>query len=115
MKTWETKNLRNVAIVGHGGCGKTTLTSAALFTARAGFKKPILPLCLPIGEESKLQGVVNVLDMKAYLYPRDKSGKFTVAAVPDDLKEAAGKCREALIESIAEGDDAILERYLEGG
>lgn len=232
MKTWETNNLRNVAIVGHSGCGKTTLTSATLFTAgainrlgtveegntvtdfdddekrrkttlstgvafcswkdhkinlldtpgysdfltdtkmamsvadcvllvmdgvagvevqteklwkiaeaqhlprmllinrldrerssferslesaKARFKRPLLPLCMPLGSESQFKGVINVLEMKAYVYTKDKSGKFSVEDVPADLKDEAAKYREALIECIAEVDDAVLERYLEGG
>ncbi|MBF0119633.1 MAG: elongation factor G [Desulfobacterales bacterium] len=73
--------------------------------------KPIL-LQLPIGSEKDFKGVVDLLSMKAYIY--DAQGKATVSEVPKDLKDAAEAEIEGLIENIAEADDALLEKYLEG-
>lgn len=66
----------------------------------------------PIGAEADFKGVVDLLSMKAYTY--DADGKVTVGDIPDDLKEKAETEREVLIENVAEADDELLERYLEG-
>jgi elongation factor G len=73
--------------------------------------KPIL-LQLPIGSEADFKGVVDLVEMKAYLY--DDKGKATVGDIPQDMMDQAQTEREALIENVAEADDALLERYLEG-
>ncbi|MBI5844244.1 MAG: elongation factor G [Deltaproteobacteria bacterium] len=73
--------------------------------------KPII-LQLPIGKEAGFNGVVDLMAMKAYVY--DESGKVKEQAIPDDMTDAAETEREALIENVAEADDALLERYLEG-
>lgn len=73
--------------------------------------KPIL-LQLPIGSEADFQGVVDLVEMKAYRY--DEKGKASVVDIPEDMKDQVESEREALIENVAEADDALLERYLEG-
>ncbi len=72
--------------------------------------KPIL-LQLPIGKEDEFKGVVDLLSMKAITYA---DGKASVGDIPADLKETADSEREALVENIAEADDALVEKYLEG-
>jgi len=72
--------------------------------------KPIM-LQLPIGQEADFKGVVDLLDMKAYIY---KDGKALKGEIPADLQDQAESEREALIENIAEADDALVEKYLEG-
>ncbi|MBU0986190.1 MAG: elongation factor G [Proteobacteria bacterium] len=73
--------------------------------------KPIM-VQLPIGKESGFQGVVDLISMKAYTY--DANGKATKIDIPSDLQDQVAAEREALIENIAESDDELLERYLEG-
>ncbi|NOY68989.1 MAG: elongation factor G [Deltaproteobacteria bacterium] len=73
--------------------------------------KPII-LQLPIGKENDFKGVVDLITMKAYAY--DESGKKTVIDIPEDMKDSVETEREALIENIAEADDALVEKYLEG-
>jgi elongation factor G len=73
--------------------------------------KPIV-IQLPIGEEADFKGVIDLVAMKAYIY--DGSGKVAVTDVPADMKDAAEAEREALIENVAEADDALIEKYLEG-
>ncbi len=73
--------------------------------------KPIL-LQLPIGAEADLTGVVDLVTMKAYI--TDENGKTTMGAIPDDLADEAEAAREELVENVAEADDALLEKYLEG-
>jgi elongation factor G len=70
-------------------------------------------LQLPIGVEAGFKGVVDLLPMKAYVYEGD-SGKFTETTVPDDLKNAAAEMRQKLVEDIAETDDELIEKFLEG-
>ena len=72
--------------------------------------KPIL-LQLPIGSEADFKGIVDLISGKAYAY---ENGKVSQAEVPDDLKDAVESEMEGLIENIAEADDALIERYLEG-
>jgi elongation factor G len=73
--------------------------------------KPII-LQLPIGAEAGFKGVVDLISQKAYLYGSDGKGK--ASEIPDDLKDEVEAEREALIENIAEADDSLVERYLEG-
>jgi len=73
--------------------------------------KPIV-LQLPIGKEAALKGVVDLARMKAYSYETD--GKAKEIDIPADMKDAVESEREAFIENVAEADDALVERYLEG-
>ena len=73
--------------------------------------KPIV-LQLPIGSEANFNGIVDLVAMKAYTY--DDKGKSTEIDIPSDMQELVEKERESLIENIAEADDDLLERYLEG-
>src|SRR5262249_38714710 len=70
-------------------------------------------LHVPIGSEGQFHGVVDVLAGKAFLYQGD-SGTFQEGPVPAELADEVGAAREALVESIAEGNDALLEKYLGG-
>jgi elongation factor G len=73
--------------------------------------KPII-LQLPIGAESGFKGVIDLISQKAFLYGED--GKSKAAEIPAEMKDMVAAEREALIENIAEADDALVERYLEG-
>ncbi|HQF04351.1 MAG TPA: elongation factor G, partial [Phycicoccus sp.] len=80
-----------------------------------------LVLQLPIGAESDFVGVVDLIEMKALVWPGDAKGDVTMGAkyeiqeIPADLKEKADEYRHALIERVAEADDELMEKYLEGG
>lgn len=76
--------------------------------------QPVL-LQIPIGAEADFKGVVDLISMKACLYAMDGSGKFTEQDIPADLVDMADDYREKLVEFAAEGDDALVEKYLEGG
>lgn len=86
-----------------------------LMDIQSEFSDRALPVLLPIGKETNLKGVVNVLKKKAYLYPLDGSGKFQETDVPGDLQEAMNSAHEAITEAVVEVDDALMERYLEDG
>ncbi len=73
--------------------------------------KPIR-LQFPIGTEASFRGIVDLISMKAYTY--DDSGKVSVGDIPTDMKTMIDAERETLIENIAEADDALIEKYLEG-
>ena len=73
--------------------------------------KPIT-LHLPIGKEDEFKGIVDLVSMKAYLY--DENGNVTKSDIPDDMQDRAEAEKERLIEDVAEADDALIERYLEG-
>ena len=70
---------------------------------------------LPIGIESNLKGVVDLVTNKAIIWQDESLGaKFDIVDIPDDLKDEASKYREKLIEKAIEEDDNIMESYLEG-
>ena len=73
--------------------------------------KPII-LQLPIGSESEFKGVVDLINMQAYSY--DDEGRASAIDVPADMLELMQSERETLVENIAEADDVLLERYLDG-
>jgi elongation factor G len=73
--------------------------------------KPII-LQLPVGSESGFKGIVDLISMKSYIYGSD--GKVTTGEIPADMMEMANRERETLIENIAEADDKLIEKYLEG-
>jgi elongation factor G len=70
-------------------------------------------LQLPIGAEEGFKGIIDLSLMKAYLFDGD-SGKFSQSEVPKELQKTAQEMRLQLIESVAETDDALLEKYLDG-
>jgi elongation factor G len=76
--------------------------------------KPLL-LQLPIGLESDLQGIVDLVKMKGIVWDDESLGaKFNEVEIPADLKEQADKYRQELVETAVEQDEALMEAYLEG-
>lgn len=81
--------------------------------------KPLV-MQLPIGAENDFVGVVDLLSMKALVWPGDAKGDVTMGAeyetreIPEDLKERAEEYRNELIENVAEADEELMEKYLEG-
>jgi len=69
----------------------------------------LIPVQIPWGEKQDFQGVVDLLSMKAY-----KGDGKEIVDIPDNLKESAESARTELVEAAAEGDDSLLEKYLEG-
>jgi len=80
--------------------------------AVASFNPKPITVQLPIGKEADFNGIVDLLEKKAYLY--DDSGVATAMDIPADMQGDVETAHEALVEDIAEADDALLERYLEG-
>ncbi|MBI2010986.1 MAG: elongation factor G [Candidatus Colwellbacteria bacterium] len=73
-----------------------------------------IPIQLPIGIEAKFEGVIDLLQMKAYKFEGGHGEKVVEAPIPDNLKEEAEKYRHDLVEKIAEHDDALVDKYLAG-
>jgi hypothetical protein len=85
----------------------------AMIRARLGANA--VPLQLPIGAEDKFAGVVDLLEETAIYWDDASLGaSFETRAVPDELREAAHSGREAVIEAVADFDEALTARYLEG-
>lgn len=76
-------------------------------------KVPAVPVQLPIGKEAEFRGVIDLFKMKAMIYKGD-TGEFTLQEIPADLAAEAAGAREKLVESCAESDDALIEKFLEG-
>ncbi|MBV6457259.1 MAG: Elongation factor G [Fimbriimonadaceae bacterium] len=72
------------------------------------------PIQIPIGAESEYRGYVDLITMQATLYKSDDGKQFEVGEIPADLRELAAEYREKMIEAIADFDDSIMERFLEG-
>ncbi|TEU02859.1 elongation factor G, partial [Candidatus Woesebacteria bacterium] len=72
------------------------------------------PIQIPIGLEHDHHGIVDLVSMKAFTYKDIKDNKLTEADIPGDLQEMAKKYRTELIEKVAEYDDEVLAKYLEG-
>ncbi|VAX18115.1 Translation elongation factor G [hydrothermal vent metagenome] len=79
------------------------------------FREKTLKFTIPIGSGDSFKGVVDLLYMKAYIYEKDGGGKFDEQPIPDDMKEVADKERQELLESIAELDESLLEKYVADG
>lgn len=73
-----------------------------------------VPIQIPIGSEDRFEGVVDLVEMKAILYRDDLGSKIDVVDVPETLLPEATKHREAMIEAVAEVDDTLTHKYLEG-
>jgi elongation factor G len=78
---------------------------------------PLTPVILhiPIGEEENFKGLVDIVSNKAYLFDEKGSGSVTETAIPDDLADTVSGYRETLMETVAETDDDLIEKFLEDG
>ena len=90
-------------------------SSARSEASRTIFGRTAVPIHLPIGSEKDFKGVVDLVRMKAYTYTHDGDGKGKEGEIPADLADAAQKAHEALIEMVAEGNDALLEEFFDKG
>ncbi|MFP5378314.1 MAG: elongation factor G, partial [Vicinamibacteria bacterium] len=87
----------------------------ALESLRQSCHRAIVPIQLPIGEESAFTGVVDLVAMKAWRFATDGSGAATEDAVPADMADAAAAARDSLIEMVAEADEQLMERFFDAG
>jgi len=73
-----------------------------------------VPIQIPIGIEDRFEGVVDLIEMKAILYRDDLGSKIDIVDIPEAMQAEAAKHREHLIEAVAEVDDTLTHKYLEG-
>lgn len=79
------------------------------------FGREVVSLELPIGRESDFQGVVDLIEQKAYYFDKDGDGKARAQEVPDELVERTSKFRTQLVELVAESNDELMERFFDAG
>ena len=70
---------------------------------------------MPIGLEQSFRGIIDIINGRAILYTDDKGEEPTVAPIPADMEADVAAARERLIEVVSETDDALTEKFLEGG
>ncbi|MDD2956426.1 MAG: elongation factor G, partial [Oscillospiraceae bacterium] len=73
-----------------------------------------VPIQLPIGAETFFKGIIDLLEMKAYIYNNDLGTDISAVDIPEDMKEKAEEYHHQLMEAVAETDEALMEKYLEG-
>ena len=73
-----------------------------------------VPIQLPIGQEDTFKGIVDLIDMQADVYYDDMGNDVRVEEIPDDMKEQAQEYHDKLIEAVAETDEELMMKYLEG-
>jgi len=74
-----------------------------------------VPVQIPVGAEDRFRGVVDLIGMRALLYDVDRLGaEFSIREIPAEVRDEARAARERLIESLADVDDAIMRKYLQG-
>ncbi|MDE6427253.1 MAG: elongation factor G [Ruminococcus sp.] len=73
-----------------------------------------VPIQLPIGAEDTFKGIIDLVEMKAYIYYDDLGKDIRVEEIPEDMKEKAQEYHEAMIEHVVEQDDELMEKYFSG-
>ena len=73
-----------------------------------------VPIQLPIGKEDDFKGIIDLIDMTADVYYDDMGTDIRVEPIPEDMKELAEQYRAELLEAVAEGDEELMMKYLEG-
>ncbi len=73
-----------------------------------------VPIQLPIGSENMFKGIIDLVEMKAYVYYDDLGKDIRMEEIPEDMKEKAQEYHDALIEQVAEQDDELMEKYFAG-
>ena len=73
-----------------------------------------VPIQLPIGAEDEFKGLIDLVEMKAYIYTNDIGTDIKVEDIPDDMKEIAQKYHDDMVEHVAEQDEELMMKYLDG-
>jgi len=87
----------------------------ALESIQGRFGRTAIPIHLPVGAEKDFKAVIDLIRMKIYTYTPDGDGKGKEGEIPANLSEAATKAHEALVEMVAEGNDALMEEFFDSG
>ncbi len=80
----------------------------------ARLKTNAVPIQLPIGAEDTFKGIIDLLEMKAYVYYDDLGRDIRVEEIPEDLREKAEQYHAAMLDAVAEQDEEIMMKYLDG-
>jgi elongation factor G len=86
----------------------------SLDSLKQAFGQHVVATEIPIGSEHELEGLIDLIDMKAYRYDDDGRENCTEIPIPDELADRAQEMREKLMDEVAEVSDELMERYLEG-
>ena len=116
-KVWqfaEEFNLPRVLVINRLDRDRSSF-ARSLESVQESFGRTAVPIQLPIGEEKDFRGVVDLLRMKALVSNGDEKGSYQEQDIPEDMKGIADEARNALTEMIAEGDDALMEKFFEAG
>ncbi|MDQ2630430.1 MAG: elongation factor G [Actinomycetota bacterium] len=87
---------------------------AALDSLKGAFGPHVVATEIPIGAEHEVRGVVDLIDMEAFVYEGSERGSSERVPIPDELLPQAEEYREKLMDEVAENSDALMERYLDG-
>ena len=74
----------------------------------------VVPIQLPIGAEAEFKGIIDLVEMKSYIYLDDEGKEIREEGIPADMQELVDEYRTKMIEAISDFDDEIMEMYLEG-
>ncbi len=77
-------------------------------------KANAVPIQLPIGKEDSFVGIIDLVEMKAEIYKDDLGKEYVMTDIPEDLQDLADEWREKLLESVAEADEELMIKFLEG-
>ena len=89
-------------------------STAAVEQIKTRLGKNAICLQLPIGKEDDFKGIIDLFEMKAYIYNDDKGEDITIVDIPEDMKDDAELYHTELVEKICELDDDLMMAYLEG-
>ena len=87
----------------------------ALGAVQEAFGRAAVPVQIPMGKERDFTGIVDLVRMKSYTYAPDGDGKGKEGDIPANLADAAKAAHEALVEMVAEGNDALMEEFFDKG
>ena len=116
-KLWaegEALNLPRLVVVNRLDRDRASL-ERTLESLRSRCARAIVPVQIPLGEEKGFNGVIDLVAMKALTFAPDASGKVTEGEVPAAAADRAKAAREQLIESVAEADETLMEKFFEQG
>ncbi len=113
---WHQSNKYNVPKIVF--VNKMDRTGADFFAVVKGIEEElggnVILLCIPIGAEDNFRGVIDLIEMKAYIYEEESSGKnFRIEEIPPEYKEAAEKHRHTMVEKAVAFDEVLMKKYLE--
>jgi elongation factor G len=87
---------------------------AVLDSLKAAFGPHVVATEIPIGAEQEIRGVIDLIDLEAFVYEGEGQGNATAVEIPEELRPQAEEYREKLMDEVAENSDALMERYLDG-